>query len=135
MGSTTHLIPKTQFAHRLHAYFKALIDDRGWDATGRHMERAVAPEGPKRNVWAKLYAGTQAMNANEIEIAARIFKKTPYDFVTESRYFTGELPVNVPALVEDDETLTREQEQAIRKSDLGLASLRGPNEADAQHID
>jgi len=135
MGSTSHLTPKTEFSRRLSVYFKAHIDDRGWDATGRHMERAVAPDGPKRNVWAKLYAGTQAMNANEVELAARIFEKTPYEFVTESRYFEGKLPVNVPGLGDDGSTLAPEVDKAIRKSDVALASLRGRNEADTQHID
>jgi len=135
MGSTSHLIPKTQLAHGLHTYFKALVDNRGWDASGRKMETEAAPDGPKRNVWAKLYSGIQAMNANEIEIAARIFEKTPYEFVTESRYFEGSLPVNVPGLGDDGSTLAPEVDKAIRKSDLALASLRGRNEAETQHID
>lgn len=132
MGSNTHLTPKTEFAHRLNAYYKALIDERGWDATGRNMEKAVEDDEPKRNVWAKFYADKQAMNTNEVVIAARVFGMTPYEYVARARLLT--LP-NVGDLDEDGRVLTQEEELALRQEDVDLAALRGQNEAEIPHAE
>lgn len=132
MGSQTHLTPKTEFAHQLNAYFRVLVDERGWDASGRKMEAAAEPDEPRRAVWAKFYADVQAMNTNEIQIAARLFGMTAYEFVARARLHASR---NVGDLDEDVRILTREEEQAIRRGDVDLAALRGQNEAEIPHAE
>lgn len=127
MGSNTYLRPRTDFAHRLNAFFKLQVDERGWDASGRRMEAQAAEDEPRRTVWAKFYRDTQAMNANEIEIAARIFEMTPYEYVARARLLP--LP-NVGDVDEDGRTLTDEEERELRQSDVDLAAMRGRNEAE-----
>lgn len=132
MGTQTHLHPKTDFAHRLNAFFRAQVEERGWDASGRKMETLAADDEPRRSVWAKFYSDTQAMNTNEIAIAARIFEMTPYEFVARARLLP--LP-DVGDLDEDGRVLTDEQEQELRRGDVDLAALRGRNEADIPHAE
>lgn len=132
MGSQTHLTPKTEFAHQLNAFFRAMVDELGWDASGRKMEAAAEPDEPRRSVWAKFYADAQAMNANEIQIASRLFGMTPYEFVARARLLGA---VNVGGDGEDDRVLTREEEQALRRGDVDLAALRGQNQAEIPHAE
>lgn len=132
MGSQTHLTPKTEFAHQLNAYFRAMVEERGWDASGRAMEKAAEAGEPRRALWAKFYADTQAMNTNEIQIAARLFGMTAYEFVARARLHRSP---NVGDLDEDVRILTREEEQAIRRKDVDLAALRGQNEAEIPHAE
>lgn len=131
MGSLTHLKPTTAFAHHVNQYFRHLVQERGWDASGRGVESRTHDGEPRRTVWAKFYAGTQAMNTNEIAIAARIFDMTPFEFVAGAREFAA----NVGGDDEDRDTLTPDQERAIRQEDLRLAALRGRNDADVTHAD
>ena len=133
MGTQTHLRPKTEFAHRLNAFFRAQVDERGWDASGRKMESLASDDEPRRSVWAKFYADTQAMNTNEIAIAARIFEMTPFEFVNGARHLEGSFSVG--GSDEDDRVLSDEEEQELRRSDVDLAALRGRNEAEIPHAE
>lgn len=77
--------------------------------------------------WAKILAGSKVMTTNDVKVAAEVFGLSPYDFVAGARALAAR---NVSALDDDGRTLTREQEQAVRKDDLGLAALKGRNEAE-----
>lgn len=127
MGTQSHLRPKTAFAHRLNAFYRGQVDERGWDASGRRMESEVEDDEPRRSVWAKFYNDTQAMNTNEIAIAARVFGMTPYEFVSQARELSHS---NVGGVGEDGRTLSDEEERELRQSDVDLAAMRGRNEAE-----
>lgn len=132
MGSNTYLRPRTDFAHRLNAFFKAQIDERGWDASGRKMEAAVELDEPRRTVWAKFYRDAQAMNTNEIAIAARVFGMSAFEFVSKSKSMPSP---DVGDIAHDGRVLSNDEERALRRGDVDLAALRGQNEAEIPHAE
>lgn len=128
------------FSADLNAFLKKVLSDNGReDLSGRWLEEVTG--GARRyDYWSKLTKNARAMTTNDIDVLAKTFGISPFDWVDYTqRHARGEevpvLVLNVGDQVQDDDTLTPEREKEIRKSDLDLAALRGRNEAETQHID
>lgn len=120
------------FASDLNAYFKHVVtaytkaEDGRWlaDATGNIRGKGY---------WSGLLKGDRAMNTNDIDVIARTFNVSPFDFVRYAHmHAAGEdTPnLNVGDSMEDGDTISPELDQEIRRTDLGLAALEGENEAE-----
>lgn len=120
------------FASDLNAYFQHVVSLHTKARDGRWL--ASLTDGTRgKGYWSGLLNGTRAMNTNDIDVIARIFNVSPFDFVRYAQKHAAgeETPVlNVGDHLEDGDTLTAEQEQEIRKSDLELAALEGENDAE-----
>lgn len=125
------------FASDLNAYFQHVVSLHTKARDGRWL--ASVTDGTRgKGYWAGLLNGTRAMNTNDIDVIARTFSVSPFDFVRYAQMHAAgeETPdLNVGGSPETGDTLTAEQEQAIRKGDLGLAALRGDNEANRTPAD
>lgn len=130
----------TGFAADLNAYLKKVLADNGkTDLSGRWLEE-ITGKARRYDYWAKIVKDTRAMTTNDIDVLAKAFGVTAFDWVdyTESHARGADVPTlifNVGDSMEDGDTLTPEEEQAIRKSDVDLAALHGRNEADTQQAD
>lgn len=119
------------FASDLNAYFQHVVSQYTNARDGRWLS-TVTGGARGKGYWAGLLNGTRAMNTNDIDVIAMTFNVSPFDFVRYAQmHAAGEdtPALNVGDSLDDDDTLTDEQEQAIR-SDHRLAAMRGVNEAD-----
>lgn len=120
------------FASDLNAYFQHVVSSYTEARDGRWLASVTGGTRGK-GYWSGLLNGTRAMNTNDIDVIARTFNVSPFDFVRYSQmHAAGE---KTPDLYvgdhpEDETVLTAEQEQAIRQSDLELAALKGENDAE-----
>lgn len=130
----------TGFAADLNAYLQKVLADNGkTDRSGRWLEE-ITEKARRYDYWAKIVKDTRAMTTNDIDVLAKAFGVTAFDWVdyTEKYARGADVPTlifNVSDSMEDGDTLTPEQERAIRKSDVDLAALHGRNEADTQQAD
>lgn len=119
------------FASDLNAYFKHVVSAYTTATDGRWLADVTGNIRGK-GYWSGLLKGERAMNTNDIDVIARTFNVSPFDFIEYAKmHAAGDATpnLNVGGVVEDVETLTPEQDRAIRRSDVGLAALEGENEA------
>lgn len=125
------------FASDLNAYFQHVVSLHTKARDGRWLA-AVTGGTRGKGYWAGLLNGTRAMNTNDIDVIARTFNVSPFDFVRYAQmYAAGEEtpPLYVGDDLEDVSVLSREEEQSLRRSDVDLAAFRGHNEADIPHAE
>lgn len=123
--------PET-FASDLNNYFVHVVSAYTTAKDGRWLA-SVSGNVRGKGYWSGLLNGTRAMNTNDIDVIARIFNVSPFDFIRYAHLHAAgeETPtLNVGDTVEDGRTLTAEQESRLRKSDHELAALEGENEAE-----
>lgn len=139
MGAKSHMEPQG-FSADLNAYLKKVLADNGKeDRSGRWLEE-VTGFVRSYDYWSKIIKDTRAMTTNDIDVLAKAFGIDAFDWVDNTqRYARGEdvpaLVLNVGDPVEDDSTLTAEQEKELRRSDHELAAFRGKNEAEIPHAE
>lgn len=125
------------FASDLNAYFQHVVSQHTKARDGRWL--ATVTGGTRgKGYWAGLLSGTRAMNTNDIDVIARTFNVSPFDFVRYAQLHAAgeETPdLNVGDDLDDMPVLSREDEQALRKSDHDIAAYRGRNEADIPHAE
>lgn len=92
MGDRSVLEPES-FATRLYEYLWNLVETNGGDKSGRWLS---ARSDRSKEYWRKIVTGAQAMNVNDIAIAADIFDMSPYDFVRNARGFEQSASQPVP---------------------------------------
>lgn len=125
------------FASDLNAYFKHVVSAYTPATDGRWLAE-VTDNIRGKGYWSGLLKGDRAMNTNDIDVIARTFNVSPFDFVRYAHmHAAGEKTpdLNVGDSLEDGDTLTPEQEQAIRQSDVELAALEGENDAEIPRAD
>lgn len=108
------------FAFDLAQYLNHL---RG-EMSGREFARQAA--AGTNSHWAAILAMSKVMTTNDIKVAADVFGISPYEFVAKARLHA----IDVGGSGEDVSVLSREEEQALRLSDLDLAALRGRDDTD-----
>ncbi|WP_405375893.1 MULTISPECIES: hypothetical protein [unclassified Microbacterium] len=113
------------FANELGAYFKHVIATQTSAVDGRWL--AEASGGARgREYWRKRLAGTDALTTNDIDILAKIFDVSPFDFVRWARLYaegkpTPELSVGPHA---------EDYEISEDPGEYGLAAKKRPNPGD-----
>lgn len=120
------------FASDLNAYFQYVVAAHTKARDGRWLADVTGGTRGK-GYWSGLLNGSRAMNTNDVDVIARTFNVSPFDFVRYAQmHASGEKTpdLNVGDPLEDGDTLTPEQDAAIRQSDVGLAALEGENEAE-----
>jgi hypothetical protein len=128
------------FSADLNAYLKKVLADNGReDRSGRWLEE-VTGFVRSYDYWSKIAKDSRAMTTNDIDVLAKAFGITAFEWVDRTQqYAKGEdvpaLVLNVGDPVQDGDTLTAEQEQALRKSDHELAAYRGENDAEIPHAE
>lgn len=128
----------SQFAREMTAYLNHIREDSGLSVRG---VSALTPDARSNSWWAEIFNGRKILTTNDVHyIAANLLGLSPYKFVDNARrYASGEavstVRFNVGALPDDVDVLSQAEEQALRKSDLGLAAYRGRNEAETPTAD
>lgn len=91
--------------------------------------------------WADIFKGEKILTTNDLHyIAVELFGISPYRLVENARKYAEGLkpsPVRfgVGGFGDYEETLTAEEEQELRQSELELAAYRGQNQADLPHAE
>lgn len=137
MGLKSHA-QSEGFSADLNAYLKHIINGHGRDDLSGRWLTEITHSARARDYWSKLVKNERAMNTNDIDVLATAFGMSPFEFVRQARALAegDEVPVpNVRPLEEDVPVLSREEEQALRKSDHDIAAYRGRNEADIPHAE
>ncbi len=86
MGHATHAAPGP-FATQLNGYIRHLVEERGWDFSGRALERE-SESARKKDYWKKLLDNRAAMTTNDIAVLAKVFGMNPFDLVKSARSWT-----------------------------------------------
>ena len=84
MGKKSHAAPDG-FAAELNAYLAHLLNQQGrQDLSGRWLETAT--DGARsRDYWAGFVKNDRAMNTNDIDVLAKLFGMSPFEFVRNAR--------------------------------------------------
>lgn len=93
------------FATDLNVYFEHVVSAHTKARDGRWLAEVTGGVRSK-GYWSGLLKGTRAMNTNDIDVIARIFNVSAFDFVRYARDFAHGKPVpvlNVGAHPEDYE--------------------------------
>lgn len=125
------------FSADLNRYLAKVLEDNGRsDLSGRWLDE-ITNGARSYDYWSKLVKDARAMTTNDIQVLAKAFDMTAFQWVANTRRHAAGQPVpvvmfNVGGADDDGGVLTREQDQEIRRSDVDIAALRGRNEADAE---
>lgn len=128
----------SQFARDVTAYLRHVREVSGISI--RTLSSLSA--GTRSNSWwAEIFKGSKILTTNDIHyIAQDLLGISPWKFVDNARKLAAgepfvEAAFSVGGSVEDGPTLEVDHEEVVRKSDVGLAALRGQNEGNVPHAD
>lgn len=134
MGAKSHMDPQG-FSADLNAFLQKVLKDNGKvDRSGRWLEEITAG-ARSYDYWSKIVKDTRAMTTNDIQVLADAFGISAFEWVDYTQQHaageeTPELLFDVGGLEEDVPTLTTEEEQTLRKSEVDLVASRGRNDAE-----